>query len=300
MTPSTRPSVPHPSPGAMPPAEDGRPAGAYGLRVSGVGWAKGLLATVSERWPQVSIDQRSRIDHAKPQRLDRAHAVVDLGDFAGRRLVIDRDAATATFEGPALAPDALVHPYLGPVASIFARWQGREAFHAGGVVFDGGAWALVGDKEAGKSTLLTALASEGKPVISDDLAVVEGDRVLAGPRCIDLRSAPPPELAGRLGAVRARKRSRWRMHLSRIDAELPLRGWVFLDWGERLGLTPVPASETLSWLTRWRAWNQLEGDRSQLLALAALPALRLARPRRMDAIHDTISRLEQRCSAAAR
>ena len=52
----------------------------------------------------------------------------------------------------------IVHPYLAPVALIMARWLGREGMHGGGVVADGGVWAVLGHKTAGKSTTLASMA----------------------------------------------------------------------------------------------------------------------------------------------
>jgi hypothetical protein len=272
----------------MPGADAERPVGAYGLRVRGLDWATGLLATAGPDWPQVRLGHGGEPEPSQPQLLNGERAVIDLRDAARRRLVIDRAAGTATFQGRELAPDQLVHPYLWPVASIFSRWLGREALHGGAVVLDGGAWGVLGPADAGKSTLLAAFAAAGTPVVSDDLAVVEDGKVLAGPRCIDLRAAPPAALADRLGAVRARRRSRWRVHLSAVEPEVPLRGWVFLAWEERAKLTPLPERKTLTRLLRWRAWAELGSDTERLRELASLPAFTLGRPRRMAEIDDAV------------
>jgi hypothetical protein len=272
----------------MPAPDEERPVGAYGLRVRGLEWATGLLATAGHDWPEVHLGHGGEGERSEPQRLDRDRAVIDLRDAARRRLVMDRAAGTATFHGRELAPDQLVHPYLWPVASIFSRWLGREALHGGAVVLDGGAWGVLGPADAGKSTLLAAFAAAGTPVVSDDLVVVEDRRVLAGPRCIDLRAALPAELSGRLGAVRARRRSRWRVHLSAVDAEVPLRGWVFLAWEDRAKLTPLPERKTLTRLLRWRAWAELESGTDHLRELATLPAFTLGRPRRMAQIDEAV------------
>jgi hypothetical protein len=144
------------------------PAGysVYGLRVTGLDGTR-LLPVGLENQIRVAVSQ-SRDDPERPA-LGADRAVLDLPN--GRQLRLDRRAGTATFTGPPLSPDELVHPYLGAVASIFNRWAGREVFHAGAFVAGGRAWAVVGGREAGKSTLLAALADRGVPVVADDLVV---------------------------------------------------------------------------------------------------------------------------------
>src|SRR5262249_6109268 len=133
-----------------------------------------------------------------------------------------------------LADGDLVHPYLAPAAAVAARWAGRESFHAGAVVVDGGAWGVLGDKETGKSSTLAWLALQGHEILMDDLLVLDGDDALAGPRCIDLREEPAARLgAGEpLGFVGLRER--WRLTLDQVPARVPLHGWVTLAWGDRV------------------------------------------------------------------
>ena len=104
---------------------------------------------------------------------------------------IDRDAATTTLTGgDPLPAHALVHPVLGTTAAAHAHWQGMLTFHAGSFVSpEGGVWGLLGDREQGKSSALAWMALNGHEVFADDLTITDGERVLAGPRCIDLREA---------------------------------------------------------------------------------------------------------------
>ena len=145
-----------------------------------------------------------------------------------------------------------------------SRWLGREGFHGGGIVVDGGVWAVLGDKTAGKSTTLAWLARAGVGVVSDDVLIVDGETVLAGPRSIDLREEAAErlgtgELIGRVGA-----RDRWRVTLAPIAAELPLRGWITLEWGEAVAVEPIRGAERL---------------RALLPAPRRPPGARRARPR---------------------
>lgn len=194
----------------------------------------------------------------------------------GRHLAMDRDRGEAVFFGEPLTPDLLAHPYLGPVATLFNRWAGREAFHGGAVVLDGRAWVLSGPRTAGKSTLLAALAADGVPVLTDDILVLDDHAVAyAGPRCLDLRQ-PLPD---RPLAVRpVRNGSRWRIALPPLAPRIPLGGWFFLTWGTKLELAPLTAPELLARLAAGRSWRHLPSDPTALLALAILPAWSLTRP----------------------
>ncbi|MFN2506155.1 MAG: hypothetical protein ABR540_18390 [Acidimicrobiales bacterium] len=121
-------------------------------------------------------------------------ALVSLSAGAGR-VRLDRAAGTACFMTADPVGDVtLLHPFLSPVAAIWARWQGWPALHGGAFVLDGGAWAILGERGSGKSSTLAWLAAQGLGIVADDLLVVNEGNVAAGPRCIDLRpdAARPP------------------------------------------------------------------------------------------------------------
>ena len=210
----------------------------------------------------------------RPPHLDEGSAKFHLGD--GRFLLLDRHAHRATFSGPTIPPDQLAHPHLRPLGVVFNRWFGREAYHAGGFVVGGRSWLVIGPREAGKSSLLALLAARGVPVLADDLAVTDGVRAFTGPRCIDLR-ARLPGVGHALG--RSRGGSRWRVALPHDGSHYPLGGWVFLGWGERLTMTPVPTRDVVGRLAQRRHRSQLASDPRLLLNLAGRPAWELTRPR---------------------
>ena len=272
---------------------------AYGLEFRGDGLGTGLLGVNGSVFPAVTI-------HHEPTPLPSADSFVDADDA---RLVLadglhaitmNQDNRTATFWGPKLAPDELAHPYLGPVGTVFSRWHGREAFHAGALIVAGGAWAIVGPMEAGKSTLLAAFAARGGAVLADDLVIVDGGRAFAGPRSIDLRSPLPAEYGCELPASHARRATRWRLTLADIEPMVPLRGWVFLRWGDNPGLRPMKPAECLTRLATWRARRELRSDPVQMLTLAGLPAFTLSRAREWNALPATLDALVERLVAVER
>lgn len=269
---------------------------AYGLCFEGLSGA-GLLPPGSERYPKVFIRQQPgtppggaartlESDRARIPLLDGSHVVT-----------ISRQQASAVYHGPKIAPDELVHPHLVAPAVVHSRWRGREAFHAGGVVLDGGAWVIIGQAQAGKSTLLAALAARGAEVLADDLVVVEGLYAFAGPRSIDLRSALPAALGGAPALSRSRRESRLRMALGPIAPRVPLRGWLFLGWGEA-ELAPIGPAECLARLAAWRSAPELDSDPGHLLALAGLPAFTLCRQRGWDALQRRVQTLAERLTGA--
>jgi hypothetical protein len=117
----------------------------------------------------------------------------------------------------------------------------------------------------------------GLPILTDDVLAVSDGQVFAGPRCLDLREEP----AARLGLGRylgwIGRRERWRVGLEDVEARYPLRGWVFLDWADRVEVARVPAREALSRLLEYLTAT-LEPEPMALLSLATLPAWEWRRP----------------------
>jgi hypothetical protein len=207
-----------------------------------------------------------------------------------RRVRVRRAPGLAVYAGERLAPDDLVHPYLGPVGIAFSRWLGRETFHAGAFVAGGGGWAIVGGREAGKSSLLAALGARDVPVLTDDLLVLEGTKAFAGPRMLDLRTRPDARLAG-VTSEPARRGTRWRVRTGDVEPFVSLRGWFFLSWDERIAVERLEAASCLARLACWRGRPELPSDPAALLALSALPCFELRRPRRWDGLAPTLDAL---------
>lgn len=251
--------------------------GAYGLELTGLPRVD-LLVSVpdSGSWPAVRVLRElgpgeDRPDHADVERADVA--VLD-----GERALLDRREHSVTFLLRSIEDDGrIVHPLLTAAGVIFAWWHGREALHAGAFVTSQGAWALLGDRGAGKSSMLARLALAGRPILTDDLLVVDGELAFAGPRCVDLReqTLAPAGLEGMTEPVRGSERHRLR--LGPVEPEVPLRGSFVLSWGDELELRPLSPTERLEQVS---AQRNVQGARpAALLQLARLPAWELRRPR---------------------
>jgi hypothetical protein len=244
---------------------------AYGLPLTGI-VAAGLPPAHGATQPAIHIRHAPRRP-SRPAGLTGREAVLDLP--GGRQLHLHRGERTATFTGPPVSPDELVHPYVGAAAAVFSRWAGREVYHAGAFVCGGLAWAVLGGREAGKSSLLAALAARRLPVLADDLVVTDGHQAFCGPRTIDLRQPPPGSSEP---VTRARSGSRWRLSLPPLPAAVPLGGWIHLRWQAQVAMPAVPASVLLGRLAAGRTWPGLPSDPRTLLALAARPGWDLGRP----------------------
>ncbi|HEV2787053.1 MAG TPA: hypothetical protein VGV67_11725 [Solirubrobacteraceae bacterium] len=252
--------------------------GAYGFRLRGVDGAHELLVDVPAGWP--ALELHWRVDGGPlpaSERVSEQRAELLLN--AGGTVRIERDGLRAFYALPGeVTPAALVHPHLAPVAAIASRWLGRESFHGGAVVIGDGAWAVLGDKEAGKSSMLAWLALAGHSVMADDLVVLDDGRALAGPRSIDLRAASARELGvgeplGRIGL-----RERWRLRLGPVPVQVPLRGWIVLAWGDgEPSLHALRGAARFEAILPHRAVRLLPADSSALIALSALPCYRLRR-----------------------
>jgi hypothetical protein len=252
--------------------------GAYGFRIAGVEGKDALLVPAEPGWPTLRL-QVELVEEVPPadERVSDDVAVLNLK--TGGRLTVDRASGTARFQVKRpLSPDELVHPYLAPVAAIAAHWHGRIAFHAGGVGIGGRAWGVVGEREAGKSSLLASCALAGKDIVADDVLVIAAGSVLTGPRSIDLREDSAERFGGEAIGL-AGARPRWRMPLPTVSGALPFAGWIFLAWGDEVTVRSLPPSEGLARLMGSLALRVTSSVPATLLDLASLPAWELRRPR---------------------
>ncbi len=259
--------------------------GAYGLAITGLSGANGRLMQAPAHWRQLHLVQaRPPADTATVAFVDDERAFVPLDhDHA---VSVDRRRRTAVVLARSDRDDErLAHPLLVIPASLFAHWEGRAALHGGAFVAGARAWGVLGDKRAGKSTTLAALALAAAPIIADDLLVVDRLRVLRGPQHVDLR----PSSARRLDLPRDVKlvRRRHRLRPPAAPAEVPLGGWVFLAWGRRPALRRLTRSDALRRIAQRFSFPALDRDPLQLLELASRPAFELVRPHTMAGIAET-------------
>ena len=271
--------------------------GAYGFSLGGVDGARELLVDAATDWPLLEL--RCRVDDGPlPDRELVSDQRAELLLTAGGWVAIERANLRAEYALPReISAGALVHPHLAPVAAIASRWLGRESFHGGAVAIGDGAWALLGDKEAGKSSTLAWLALAGHPVLADDLVVLDGGRALAGPRSIDLREASALQLGvgeplGRIGL-----RDRWRLQLPAAPTTLPLRGWIVLTWGDGPpSLHALKGAARLQAILPHRAVRLAPNDPGTLVQLSALPCYELSRPRAWSSLPGAADLLAQSLS----
>jgi hypothetical protein len=270
--------------------------GAYGFRLVPAERQARLpdLGPVEPPSPSVTVDWRHAC--ALVERAELTADRVAAGDRAGPSLDVRRDPASITFGLPEpVTPEAVVHPLLTPPISILARWRGDLTLHAGGFFAAGRAWGVVGGREAGKSTTLTMLAERGVPLLADDLLVLDGDVVRAGPRCVDLR----PDIARRVPAARSlgevAGRERFRLRTPEAPARAPLAGFFLMDWsedGERIEIERLPAKAALEVVYEHEYMGLLgPADPRKVLDLLGTPIWRIRRPREWGLTDAVIDRL---------
>ena len=253
----------------------------YGLRLRGVESVGLLPAADAESWPEVRVHRRLAARESVPRGFGGLRACFDLRD--GRLLLErEREAITTVTERP-LPDDLLVHPWLTLAAAMWGRWLGRDCFHGGAFVADGGAWALLGEHSTGKSTLLAWLEAHARPVVVDDQVILEDGDVFAGPRCVDVRSQAASQLGlSDLPLVRGGERRR--LELGSVAPRVALRGVIHLAWGDRVAVTRVPVPERIARLREHNSFPALPPGKRTLLDLGALPTFALRRPRDLAGI----------------
>jgi hypothetical protein len=230
-----------------------------------------------EGTPEFEIHVEIGDSETTPSTLHQESA--DLLLIGGGRLRLERGSGHAYFTLPRRPSDEeLLHPYLAPAAALFWQWSGREALHAGAFAAGEGAVLILGDKEAGKSTTLGWLARQANvPVLTDDLAVMDGRTVLAGPRTIDLRvTGDEGQSPGHL----VRNGERDRILTSEVAYGLPLVGIAVLDWGPRLDYSSIGLSERFDIIDRHRTFHGhgLPPNPTAMLELGSVPIVYARRP----------------------
>jgi hypothetical protein len=266
---------------------------AYGFTFTSV--TSQTLGRAAESWEEAHVTRRLTDERV----IDRSElpATGATDSFAWicipeGEMVLRRDPAL-TVEwnlSSMISEDALVHPYLALPASLMNHWFGRTCLHGGALLVGDRAVVVFGDKEAGKSTTMATAATAGFSVLSDDLVVLDGTTLLAGPRSIDLREEAAKRFGGRpLGIVG--DRPRWRLACPDGPAEAELAGFVRLAWGERLAISPLPARERLDTLFAQHYAMPGPGRPDHHLDLAAMPMFELMRPRRLDLVGEALRQI---------
>lgn len=311
-------------PPASSPGQSRRTIGAYGLRIALLGAAEGaphLLAAdgEAEAWalavdpagaapggraaaPEATAGAPS--EPASPlarfQEIDcddaRARA-----DFGSGILSLERAPRTACWtpaKGVALDLERITHPVLAAIGLLAANWRGDVALHGGALCSADGsqAWIVLAERGDGKSTTLAAAAAAGLPVLSDDLAVLDGEGcVWSGPRCVDLR----PQAAAQFAAARELPadggRPRWRLPLPAPPARrVPVAGFVRLAWGpagSAVRSLPAAPAHRLALIAAASAIDRPRWSPRRLLELAQLPVVVIERPQELSSLGAVVEEL---------
>jgi hypothetical protein len=258
-------------------------SGAYGFRFEGVGDAD--LVPLPDSAPAVRVTvERGSFGTLREEVSGDRVVYAPTGESG---FTVDREPPAIHLKLVNELPDgAIVHPILTVPVAALARWDGALTLHAGAFEASGAGWGVIGERMAGKSTLLGSLAERGCPVVADDLLVVDGDTVRPGPACVDLRPDVAERFAGArvLGEVGGRIRHRLS---TRPGSAAPLlAGFLALGWHEDddVAIEPLPTRELLALLYGHEYIGLLgPADPARILDLLAVPAWRVRRPRRWDA-----------------
>jgi hypothetical protein len=266
--------------------------GAYGLRLPGLRGRPELLTPAPAGWSEWRIALGEGAG-APAEVLEDTHARIRSAPSGW--VDVDRRRRSSTLHHPQPPTTAAIaQPFLGSTAIVVAHWGGLHSFHAGAFVAGGKAWAILGSKGDGKSSLLAALALGGTPIVTDDVLVVDTRLyALAGPRCVDLR-APTAAALGvgeSLGVVGTRER--WRLPLGPVSPEVPLGGWVTLEWGApAIGpVVPEQRVETLLANVGLRAPTRDPAVLARLMELFALPMVCVRRPKALARLDECAARI---------
>lgn len=266
--------------------------GAYGLTLADLPVGPEWWNPAPAHWTRLALHwDETPVEGLPPEKVGPHDALVQLPPcgFAD----MDRRAARVRLRMPEPPdPHDVIHPYFTSLAAVSAYWTGWESFHAGAFVMGDAVWGLLGDSERGKSSALGWICAAGGHVFTDDLLVVSGATALAGPRSLDLREGAAEHLGLGDAIENASGRRRWRVRLEPVPAELPLAGWVLLDWDPAgPALRSVAVSERLPVLLHGRALLTPRANSVDWLELASAPMFVLGRPRDWSCIDQSMEML---------
>lgn len=276
-------------------ADTRSPAGAYGLILDRDVEAT-LLVPAPASWVPWRLDA-ARSDTRPAPEADDFHVT---GGFARLPLVgggwaeIDRAGQrTVLFVDHVLTRHERAHPAPATTGGMVAWWSGRQALHGSAVCTGNRAIALLGTRQHGKSTTSMRLLERGFDLVADDLLVVDGATVLAGPRSLDLREEAARQLGVGVPLGVVGSRERWRVVLPPPSSSVcDLVGLVELEWGDTLEVTPLTIRERFEALTKHRTMPMLPPlDPQAVLGTLGVPFVRLTRPRDLAALDPAIDAL---------
>jgi hypothetical protein len=252
--------------------------GAWGLRFPQVSGAQRVLLTAPE-WPAVDLEIGTNVTVDQPVDDDWDDRGMRVPLPTGGYLEVTWPATVALSLRSNPTPECLIQPHLSTAAGAIAFRSGSQPFHAGAFLVDGGAWGVLGARNAGKSSALGMLHQRGLPILTDDLLVVGDGEAFAGPRCIDLRSEAAEELATGIDLGIVGRRERWRVYLDECRRTAPMRGWVLPRWGPDDVSLVRPAQRLPSLVEHSFFQGITMNDPDQYLALASLPMIVWTRPK---------------------
>lgn len=266
--------------------------GAYGIGLAGAAATHPSLPVAHADWPVWSIAWSQ--DALSGPAVER-YPLPDGGTVSVN--AVSRSAVVSGLPEPSVA--AILHPWLSFVATVVSHQRGFATFHAGAFVHRGRAWAVLGEKHAGKTSTLAWLSQNGTVVTSDDLVVLDGSTSLSGPGCLDLRRPTAEHLGLGERNTPMPGRERWRLWLPPPPATHPLAGFLLPAWGERSAVAAVPPRQRIEEVVRHRAYLAPEGGEARLLALAGLPMLRWTRPKDFTALPEAVAVMRTGLDGAA-
>ena len=249
------------------------------------------MLVVAPGWPEVELDLRYHYRAETPCLSDWTSEGMHVSLPAGGHLRIDWPRHVELSVPGSPDPECVVQPFLTTAAASIALHAGHQPFHAGALAVDGAAWAILGEKEAGKSSTLALAARMGAVVLTDDLLVVADGLAMAGPRCVDLREEPAAFIGGAKPLGEVGLRERWRLYLDPCPAAIPLAGFVVPSWGAD-AVEPMPPVTSLQTIFEG---SSLQGvtmnDPGEYLRLASLPTVAWSRPRELSSASRSIELL---------
>ncbi|GIJ52284.1 hypothetical protein Val02_91700 [Virgisporangium aliadipatigenens] len=184
--------------------------------------------------------------------------------------------------------DGLIHPLLALAVCAVTLERGGDCLHGGAVLTHDGVVAVLAPAGGGKTSTMAWLALRaGLEVFTDDHLNVRDGLAHAGPRCLDLRADAAQRLDLERGSRIVRGDERRRFELPPVRrASAPVVRTVVLAWGPRVRVEPVPPRERLGIVATHRTAQPVDGNLAVPLALAALPMVRLERPKTFDCMDE--------------
>ncbi|MBI4993959.1 hypothetical protein HZC33_03360 [Candidatus Wolfebacteria bacterium] len=241
---------------------------AYGFKFPDLDFLNAMKAVNVDDWPSVNIEfvDKKFLNHSNLINLEVG--LLNIEDINQLKLKIYLEKQISIKE--------FIHPHIQFALPSLAQINQDFLFHSGAVIINGKLFGILGDRGAGKSSLLFEMFKNfNLEIFTDDVMLIRKNMVCIGPRLIGLRqSASEKFLKKQISLIEIPPM---------LYSEIPIAGWFIIGWSDNLFLKSLSVKELSYELQRYdllkkQRFVQINFEYYKYLSL--FPAWKIFRPKK--------------------